>query len=217
LTLSQDIRFAARLLAKHRGFTFVAVMALALGIGVNNTFFTLVNAICLRGPIDDPAGLVHIGTRGSTGTPAGMSYADFEDARSANRTLAAMAAYSSTPAAVADEGRAAERVTAAYVNANAFAIVGEQPILGRSFRPDDDQVSAEPVAILASPLWRSRYTADPNVIGRTVRVNGSPVTVIGVMRDGFRFPNDASIWLPLTFRPGISSQPRTVRTLGVFG
>jgi predicted permease len=217
MSVLQDLKFAARLLAKNRGFTIVAVMALALGIGVNNTFFTLVNAICLRGPIDDPSGLVHLGTRGPAGAQAGLSYADFEDARAATRTLGALAAYASAPVALADDERPAERVTAAYVTANAFDVVGVAPLAGRGFRPEDDRPGAAPVAILARTLWMSRYAGDQSPVGRSVRINGNPVTVVGIAREGFRFPNDASVWLPLASMPGIAAQPRNVRTLGVFG
>src|SRR5690606_7567287 len=105
-----DLHTALRRLGTDRGFTLVAILALAIGIGVNNTFFTLVNAICLRGPIADPAGLVHIGTRSANGAEAGMSYADFVDARSAVRTLSDVAAYISTPAAVADDQHAADAI-----------------------------------------------------------------------------------------------------------
>src|SRR5918995_3190545 len=127
MSLSHDVRFAVRLLFKERGFTAVAVLALAFGMAVNSTFFTLVNAITLRGPVEDSAGLVHVGTRGPSGAPAGMSYGDFEDVRRSARTLQGTAAYLNTLGALADEDRAAERVTGAYITADALSVLREQP------------------------------------------------------------------------------------------
>jgi putative ABC transport system permease protein len=211
-----DVRFAIRLLAKNRGFTLVAVMALALGMAVNSTFFAIVNAITLGGPIDDPAGLVHVGTRGASGAPAGMSYADFDDVSRAVRTMSGMAAYMNTLGALADEDRAAERVTGAYVTTGAWPILREQPILGRPLLPEDDRTGAAPVVLISETLWRTRYAADPSLIGLDIRINGVPVTVVGILRDGFRFPNDALFWMPLASGPDIRSQPRGMRNLGVF-
>ncbi len=216
MDIAHDVRFALRLLAKHRGFTITAVLALALGIGVNTTFFTLVSSICLRGPLDDSSGLVHIGTRGPTGAPAGMSYADYEDVRAGTATFSSAAAYSNMPAALADDGRAAESVTAAYVSADAFAIVREHALRGRVFAAEDHRHGAEPVAILAFAVWQSRYAGDDRAIGKAVRLNGAYVTIVGVMRDGFRFPNDAGVWLPLAAVSGFAQQPRSLRTLGMY-
>ena len=215
--LVHDVRFAARLLIKDRAFTAIAVMALALGIGVNSTFFTIVNALCLRGPLRDPAGLVHIGTRDAAGTTGGVSHADFVDLRATVRALSNAAAYSAAPMALGDDTLAPERVTGVYASADTFRIVGERPIIGRDFLADDDRAGAPPVAIIAAGLWARRYGADAAIVGQTVRLNGVPTAVIGVMRDGFRFPNDAEVWLPLASMPGISAQPRGARSFGMFG
>ena len=225
--LVQDVRFAARLLTKDRGFTGIAVMALALGIGVNSMFFTIVNAMCLRGPLRDPAGLVHIGTRDAAGMPGGVSHADFTDIQDVvrrhrvggdgGRTLQSLAAYAAVPVALGDERVAPERVTGAYTSAAVFRIIGETALLGRDFAPQDDRAGASPVAIMAAGLWKRRYAADAGIVGRTIRVDGVPTVVIGIMREGFRFPNDAEIWLPLASMAGLSTQPRSARTLGIVG
>ena len=216
--LVRDIRFGARLLLKDRGFTFVAVTALALGIGVNNMFFTIVNAYCLRGlPIERPDRVVYVAMRDARDRDGGLSYADFQDVRTAAKSLVGMAAFAGGPVAIGDSQRAPERVQGVYISADVFRLIGEHPMLGRDFRADDDRAGAPHTAILGSALWKSRYNGDPTLIGRTIRVNAVPATVIGIMPDGFRFPNNAEVWQPLSLMPGIAVAPRDARTLGVFG
>jgi putative ABC transport system permease protein len=226
----EDVRFAARLLAKDRGFTFVAVLALALGIGVNTTMFTAVNAICLRGlPIDEPERVMSIRMRDAREMPRELSFLDFDDIRRGLRAFDSVAAGATLTTAVreADDsggsgggsgsGAAADRVTAAYVSAGAFRAMGERPRIGRDFREEDDRLEAPAVVIIGSGLWTSRYGSDPAVIGRTILVGARPATVIGVMPDRFKFPGNADLWLTLASMPGLRDQPRDARTLTVFG
>jgi predicted permease len=214
----QDLRFALRLLVKDRWFTAVAVIALALGIGVNATVFTFVNAVLIRGlPFDDPDRIMAVGTRDARNRDRGMSYPDFEDYRAANRTLSALAAYSGQTMNVSDEGRAPERFQGPYVSANAFRLIGQQPLLGRDFRPEDDRPGAAAVVILGNGVWKNRYGSDPAVVGRTIRVNDVPSTVIGVMPEGFKFPINADLWLPLVQMPRLTEQNRDARNLEAFG
>ncbi len=214
----QDLRFALRLLVKDRWFTAVAVIALALGIGVNATVFTFVNAVLIRGlPFDDPDRIMAVGTRDARNRDRGMSYPDFEDYRAANRTLSALAAYSGQTMNVSDEGRAPERFQGPYVSANAFRLIGQQPLLGRDFRPEDDRPGAAAVVILGNGVWKNRYGSDPSVVGRTVRVNDVPSAVIGVMPEGFKFPINADLWLPLVQMPRLTEQKRDARNLEAFG
>ena len=182
---AQDLRFAARLLLKDRRFTLPAVLALALGIGMNGTMFTIVNAMIRGLPIDGPERIMSIHARDGAGRwrGFGVSYLDFLDFQSATKTFAGLAAFNQSSATLGDEGRAVERVSAAYVSANAFQLLRERPIHGRDFVAQDDQPGAPGVVILGSRIWTTRYAADPTVVGRSVRVNGVPSTVLGIMTD----------------------------------
>ncbi len=216
--LRRDIRHAARRLRQAPGFTVIAVLTLGLGIGVNNTFFTIVNAICLRGlPIESPDRVLSLGTRDAQGRNNNLSYAEFDALRSAQRSFAGVAAYTNAPVTLADEGRAAERAMGAHISAAGFDLLGEVPILGRGFRPDDDCPGAPAVVVIGSGVWKTRYAADPGIIGRTIVVSGMPANVIGVMPDGFRFLQNTEVWQPLGTMPGLASQRRDARTLFVFG
>jgi predicted permease len=216
--LLQDLRFAVRLLAKDRWFTTIAVIALALGIGVNATVFTFVNAVLIRGlPINDPDRVMVIGTRDARGRDRGMSYLDFQDYRAATRTFAGLSAYSGSTMNVSDEGRAPERFQGPYISANAFSLIGQKPLAGRPFLPDDDRPGAAPVVILGNGIWKNRYGSERSVIGRTIKVNGVPSIVIGIMPEGFKFPIGADLWLPLAQVARLTEQKRDGRNLEVFG
>jgi predicted permease len=217
--LRRDLRHAARVLRRSPGFTIVAVFTLGLGIGVNTTFFTIVNAICLRGlPTRSPERVLTIGSRDAQGRPAGgLSYAELNALRAAQTTFVGVAAYVSAPVAVADEAHAADRVMGAHISAAGFDLLGEVPIRGRGFQAIDDRPGAPPVVVIAASLWASRYGNDPDIIGRRLLVNGVPATVVGVMADGFRFLQNTELWQPLETMPSVSLQRREVRPLFVFG
>ena len=218
MSLLQDVRFAIRLLVKDRWFTAVAVVALALGIGVNATVFTFVNAVLIRGlPFHDPDRILVVGSRDARSRDRGVSYPDFEDWRAATRTFSGLAAYSGETMNISDEGRPPERFQGPYISANAFTLIGQQALLGRDFRPDDDRLGAAAVVILGHSVWRDRYGSDPSVLGRTIKVDEVPATVIGVMPEGFKFPNNAGLWIPLAQLPRLTEQTRDARTLDVFG
>jgi putative ABC transport system permease protein len=135
MNLMQDLRFAVRLLIKDKWFTAVAVIALALGIGVNATVFTFVNAVLIRGlPFNDPDRILVVGTRDGRGRDRGVSYQDFEDWRAATRTFSGLAAYSGQTMNISDEGRAPERFQGPYISANAFTLLGQQPSAAVSAR-----------------------------------------------------------------------------------
>jgi putative ABC transport system permease protein len=216
--LRRDGRHALRRLRQAPGFAATAILTLGLGIAVNNTFFTIVNAICLRGlPLEAPNRLLSLVTRDAQGRNGGMSYVEFDALRSAQKSFAGVAAYMNAPVTIADEGRAADRVMGAQMSATGFDLLGKVPILGRGFRPDDDQPGAPAVVVIGGGVWKTRYAADPGVIGRTIIVNGTPSTVIGVMPDGFRPLNNTDVWQPLGAMPGLSGQRRDARLLLVFG
>ena len=203
MSLLQDLRFAVRLLAKDRWFTAVAVVALALGIGVNATVFTFVNAVLIRGlPFNDPDRIMSIAERNmARGTETGASYLDFEDWRQAQKSFAGLAAFSGTTMNVSDEGRVPERYQGPYMSANGFGLIGQRPLLGRDFLPEDDKPGSASVTILGNSIWKSRYGGDPAILGRTIRINDVPTTVVGVMPEGMKFPFGADLWIPLSQMP----------------
>jgi predicted permease len=212
MTILHDIRFAVRLLAKHRWFTAAAITALALGIGLNATVFTLVNALLLRSlPFEDPDRLMYVGERDTvTGRNFMVSWPDFQDWQESQKTFVGLGAWSVGTMNVSDEGRPAERYNGAYFSANAFRLFGERPIRGRDFLPEDERPGAHPVVMLGEGIWKSRYGADSSIVGRSIRINDQPVTVVGVMAERMKFP-DADLWLPLSHLPGLAARKRDER------
>ena len=219
MTLFQDLRYAIRLLLKDRWFTAVAAIVLALGIGANNAVFTIVNAVLLRSmPFPNSEQLVVMLTRDTRGRQLGVSLADFDDWRSASRTLSGMSIVFSGSFNVADEGRIAEQYPGAYVSANYYKMIGITPILGRDFGPEDDVPGGPPVVMLSNAVWQQRYGGDRGVLGTTIRLNGITATVIGVMPHGLGFPQSEQIWLPMSqFPPALRQQPRQARNYFVIG
>ena len=218
MSFLQDLRFAVRLLVKDRWFSAIAVIALALGIGVNSTVFTFVNAVLIRGlPFDEPDRIMSVGTRDARHRDRGLSYLEFEDYRTGSRAFSGLGGYSGQTMNVSDEGRAPERFAGPYISANAFSLIGETPIMGRDFRPEDDRPGAAAVVLLGNGIWKNRYGSDPAVIGRTIKVNELPATIIGVMPEGFKFPTGADLWVPLAHLTGLQEQKRDARNIEVFG
>ena len=197
MNLWQDVRFGARLLVKDRWFTLAAATALALGIGANAAVFTFVNAVLVRGlPFHNPDRIMAVWTEDDRGQQRGTSELDFEDWRTESHTFSDLAAFLTAPINVSGEGRTPERLPGAYVTGNLFGLIGQPPVIGRDFTPEDDQPGAEAVAILGHQVWQNRYDSDPAVLGRTLRANSKVTTIIGVMPTDMRFPFNTDIWLP---------------------
>jgi len=150
MNLLQDIRFGLRLLAKDRWFTAAATTALALGIGMNATVFTLVNSFLFRSlPFDDPDRVMYVGERDTvTGRRFMVSWPDFQDWRDSQKSFVGLGAWSASTMNVSDEGRPPERYNGAYFSANAFKLFGERPMVGRDFLPEDDEPGANAVVML---------------------------------------------------------------------
>ena len=200
MTLFQDVRFALRVMRKNPGFTAVAVMALALGIGANNTVFTLVNTILLKSlPFKDGHEIVSLGcknlAKGTSDMP--VSYLDFKDWSARLQSFQGVAAFASGTMNVSNEGAVPERLSGAWLTANAFRVLGLSPIVGRDFLPAEDRPGASPVVLLGYGVWQNRFGGDPGILGRTIRVNAIPATVVGVIPRGIKFPFDAELWMPL--------------------
>jgi len=217
MTLWQDIRFAARLLLKDRWFTLAAGTALALGIAVNTAVFTFVNAVLIRGlPFDNPDTVMFVGTRDTRGRSMGVAYLDLEDWRAASRTIAGFSAYLGSTINVSDEGRTPEQFQGSYASGNLFKLIGQRPALGRDFTAEDDRLGAAPVVMLGHGVWQNRYGGDPATIGRTIRVNSLPATVVGVMPPDMKFPNNADLWVPRAQLPSETRDAkRNVRNFNV--
>jgi predicted permease len=210
-----DTRFAIRTALKDRAFTAVAVGTLAVSIGLNATLFAIVSGMDNVPPVDRPKRLVSLRSLDGAGRPLGVSHADFVDWAGAASSVEAISATATAAMTLTDRDRPAERFAGAYVSAGTFALVGERPILGRDFRPEEDRPGAAPVAIIAASVWKNRYGGDPAIVGRSVAVNGVATTIVGVMRGGFRFPLVHDVWQPLASMPGLVNGPRDARTLRV--
>lgn len=192
----RDLRFGIRMMAKSPGFTLVAILTLALGIGVNSTVFTLVNAVLIKGlPFHDAQEIMSI--REGRGPFSPVSYLDYLDYRQQSRSFKGIAAFSQLGADLSDQENAAERVNGASVTSNMFSMLGQKPRLGRDFTPEDNKPGAAPVALLGNFLWQSRYGGKPDILGRAIRVNLQTYTVVGVMPEGEEFPFATRVWLPL--------------------
>ena len=217
MALWQDVRYAARLLIKDRWFTIVAAVALALGIGVNATVFTFVNAVLLRGlPFDNPDRIMWAGTRDAQRQDRAMSILDYEDWRSRATLLDHLVLWQGFAFNVSDAGREPDRFQGVYISWDIFQAIGERPILGRDFLPEDDKPGSPPVVIISHNLWQSRYASDPAVIGRPVTTNGFTPTIIGVMPPELTFPAGNHLWIPLAHMPpGVKPMNRDARQFPV--
>src|ERR1700733_7579802 len=202
MSLLSDVRLSIRTLVKNPGFTVVAVATLALGIGVNATVFTVTNAVLFKGfpLVERNDRLVYITPKESN---CCVSYPDFLDYRAQARSFEGMAIVHGVSKVLSDENGFPENLDVTEVSAGTFHIVGQRPIMGRDFVPADETNGAAPVAILNYTFWERRYAKDPAIIGRTVRLNGTPTTVIGVMPRGFTFPQKLELWVPLVQTPQV--------------
>ena len=216
MTLWLDVRFAVRLLLKDRWFTLAATIALALGIGVNNTVFTLVNAVLIRAlPFDEPERIVALGTRDARDRDGGASFKEYEDWRRGTQSFTGLAAFVNTVWNLSDSDHLPERYNGPFITANAFRLIGARPILGRGFSDEDDRPGAPPVVILGNGVWKTDG-GDPSIIGRTIKASEVPSTVIGVMPPGFKFPSNADVWSRWRSCQA-SPVPRSTRYTQVFG
>lgn len=216
--LWRDLRYSVNTLRKSPGFTAVAVMMLALGIGVNAAVFTLTNAVLFRGfrLVDRNDRILYIHSE-RNGQYSGVSYPDFEDWRTQAKSFDGMGTVADLRITLNDQSGFTERYTATRITANAFRLLGQNPIIGRDFASSDAIPGAAPVAILSYGFWVRRFGKDPAIIGQTLQINGTPPTiVIGVMPAGFSFPQNQDLWIPLVPTPDL--QRRDARTLWfVFG
>ncbi|HEV2915193.1 MAG TPA: ABC transporter permease [Pyrinomonadaceae bacterium] len=219
-TFWQDLRYGARMLLRKPGFTLVAVITLALGIGANTAIFTVVNAVLLRSlPYPQPEQLVRIGGTNlqRNKTLGTMSPQDFYDWRDRNTVFESIAAYDSWSPSLTGTGEP-ERLAAGRVSASFFNVLKSEPALGRSFLPTEEQRGNQMVAVLSYGLWQRRFGADPKIVGRQIMLNSVGYTVVGVMPRDFESPQFSGIgfeqpelWAP--FAPDLTQWSRSGRAV----
>src|SRR5262245_40199189 len=216
--LIRDVRVGIRLLIKDRSFTSLAVTALALGICGVTTMFSVVNGVMLRGfsfpnesrlaapNLIDPTSTTFFGVNGR------ISSMDFQELLPQQQSFELMSAYlSGSTVNVTLDGQP-RRYTGAYVNHTFMKILGVKPIKGQDFTAENDKAGAEKVALLSYGLWKRDFGGDENVVGRAVRINGKPATIVGVMPQGFAFPQNEELWVPLhsEFPPRPRGDPQEI-------
>src|SRR5262249_28793877 len=203
----QDLRYSARLLSSKPGFTLVAVVTLALGIGANTAIFSVVNAVLLSSlPYRAADRLAIVWEKHLTGTLEAqnvINLGDFFDWKAQNNVFEDMAAYFDTTTSLTGDGDP-EQIPAQYATTNLFSLLGVEPFLGRTFDDDDGKAGRERVVVISYKLWQRRFAGDRGVIGRSVMLSNEPATIIGVLpssftwhiKKGSRTRKQAEIWAP---------------------
>jgi putative ABC transport system permease protein len=212
-TLMQDGHFALRILRKNPGFTAVAILTLAVGIGANTAIFSVVNSVLLR-PLGfaDSSRLVRLYTHDQTREHMGLTFLDFIEVRDRSHAFRGLAATWPNDANLFDQN-GPEKIRAAFATADLFSLLDVHAQMGRLFRPTDDRVGYEPIAVISHGLWQRRYGGDPAIVGKSIEVDSSPYTVVGVLPRGFHYPGETDLWLPMgvgeKFLNGLHSERRS--------
>jgi predicted permease len=199
----QDIRFALRVIAAHRWFSAAIVATLALGIGINTTVFTLASAVLFKPPPFPRSDRIVavVSTRPSRNDQrVNLSYPDLLDLRAQTTTFERIEARSSGDGVLSEAGHPAERFPLSRVTPGFFTVTAVPPALGRVLTADDERADAPLAVVVGHDVWRTRYQASPTVVGRAVRLDEQPATIVGVMPEGFAFPDNDKLWIAL--RPG---------------
>src|SRR5262245_22300912 len=229
-TLWQDLRYGARMLMRQPGFTVVAAITLALGIGANTAIFTWIKAIILQ-PLPGVAAsdrlvMLHSVLTGSDNRAISVSYPDYKDYRDRNEVFSGLAASNINIFNLLDGEGQPERVWGSLVSGNFFDVLGVRAAMGRTFAPDEDRTpGTHPVVVISHRLWQRRFAADPFLIGKTIRLNQRDFTVIGVAPAGFNgswVGLAFDLWTPLMMTPQLLTVPdkldrRGMQWLSVIG
>ena len=215
-TLWQDIRYAVRILIKNPGFSAIAILSLALGIGANTTIFTVVNAILLHPlPVKDISRLVEVDTvdtktlvTTANTTKLPMSYPNCQDYAKENQVFSGLSCIVGPLPLTWSGGAEPKQVLGQMVTANYFNVLGLTPVRGRFFLPDEDtKPGGNNVAVLSYSLWVNKFGSDPNIVGKTLTLNATPFTVIGVGPRGFKgtfvFGGAEEVWIPVSMYPQV--------------
>ncbi|HKG23547.1 MAG TPA: ABC transporter permease, partial [Blastocatellia bacterium] len=219
----QDLRYALRMLFNRPGFSVVAVITLALGIGANTAIFSVVNAVLLSPlPYPEPGRLVAVMEHGKDGPNETSGYSTIADWQSQSNSFDRLAAVRSWNPTLTGEGEP-ERLSAMRVSSGFLDLLGVRPVMGRDFQPEDDRPDAWRKVILSHGLWQRRFRSDPDIIGKPIVMSGNSFTVIGVMPRDFQelislnFYSQAELWAPLGYEQSLSYACRTCRHLHAIG
>ncbi|MBL8169972.1 MAG: ABC transporter permease [Acidobacteria bacterium] len=211
--LLQDLRFGLRMLRKNPGFSLIAILTLALGIGATTAIFSVVNAVLLRSlPYHEPDRLVLLSYYRERVLNDYANAAEYLEWRTQTKAFAQMAAYRFDVADLTGNGEP-ERLKVGYASADCFATLGVTPARGRAFTPEEDRAGNAKAVILTNGYWQRHFGGAPQVLGRTLTVGGQSRTVVGIMPSGFRLTDDAELWLPLALdvNQQLSRQGNAVR------
>src|ERR1700741_73729 len=201
-TFVQDIRYAIRMLAKNPGFTIIAVLTLALGIGANTAIFSVVSGVLLRPlPYPEPDRLISLSEKTANFESSSISYPNFLDWQRQNTSFSAMAAYRQEDYSLTGNGET-ERVRVGMISHNFFDILGIHPVAGRLFTAEEDRLGTTKVALIGAGLWERKFGASPDILGKTLTINGDGYTVVGIIPrdfrlDGVNFDDIKDVYVPV--------------------
>lgn len=215
--LLQDLKYGLKMLIKSPGFTIVAVITIALGIGANSAIFSVVNTVLLRPlPYDNADRLVWAWGKSPSGDKGAVSPPDYLDYRQKTQSFEKLAAFLPVTHNANDMDNP-ERISGAATSANFFETLGVKPMMGRAFALEEEQAGHAPVAILSYGLWQRRYGSDPNIVGKSIPLDGKPFTIVGVMPAGFEFPEKAELWevAPFYLKGMQNRKAHFIRPVGV--
>src|SRR6185295_5414026 len=202
-SLLQDVRYGLRTLLKHPGFTIIAALTLALGIGANTAMFSVLNTFLFRSlPYPQSSQLVRVFRTSPHSQSWPHSPGNFFDQREKNAVFEKMAAYEPVSRNLVAEGQMAERLVGLAGTADFLPLLGIAPELGRAFNPEEFEPGADNVIVLSDRFWQKRFGGDPGIVGRNLQLDGKSVNVVGVMPPGFEHPilwGPVDFWQPLTF------------------
>ncbi|HEX3185718.1 MAG TPA: ABC transporter permease [Pyrinomonadaceae bacterium] len=217
---SQDLRYSLRMLLKHKGFTVVSVLTLALGIGINTAMFSVLNTFLFGSlPYPQSERLVRVWRTSPHSQTWPHSAGNFFDQREQNTVFERMSAYNYTTRNLTEPGQTAERLRSLAATADFFPLLGVPPAHGRLFKPEEFEPGADNVIVLSDGFWARRFGSDPNVVGQKIQLDGKSVEVVGVMPPGFEHPilwGPLDIWQPMAFTPEGKTN-RGTNYLSLFG
>ena len=204
-SVSQDVRYSLRMLLKHKGFTIVSALTLALGIGINTAMFSVLNTFLFGSlPYPQSERLIRVWRTSPHSQTWPHSAANFFDQHDQNTVFEKLAAYNYVSRNLAEQGHTAERLTGVAGTADFFPILGVAPAYGRVFKPEEFEPGADNVIVLTDRFWTRRFGSDPNIVGQKIQLDGKTVEIVGVMPPGFEHPllwGPVDIWQPLAFTP----------------